>query len=49
MKYFDAGQIGYSRSEAIWAGTIGLMSWASGVATMFAGLTAWRKGYRQVN
>jgi MFS family permease len=34
---------GASKPEAIWAGTIGLLSWAAGVAIVLAALSAWRR------
>jgi MFS family permease len=34
---------GASRPEAIWAGTIGLLPWATGVAIVLAALSVWRR------
>ena len=34
---------GASRPEAIWAGTIGLLPWAAGVAIVLAALSVWRR------
>jgi len=34
---------GASQPEAIWAGTIGLLPWAAGVAIVLAALSAWRR------
>jgi MFS family permease len=34
---------GASKPEAIWAGTIGLLPWASGVAIVLAALSVWRR------
>jgi len=34
---------GASRPEAIWAGTIGLLPWATGVAIVLATLSVWRR------
>jgi hypothetical protein len=34
---------GASKTEAIWAGTIGLLPWAAGMAIVLAALSFWRK------
>jgi hypothetical protein len=34
---------GASKNEAIWAGTIGLLPWAAGMAIVLAALSFWRK------
>jgi hypothetical protein len=34
---------GASRPEAIWAGTIGLLPWAAGIAIVLAALSFWRR------
>jgi hypothetical protein len=34
---------GASKPEAIWAGTIGLLPWATGVAIVLAALSVWRR------
>jgi uncharacterized membrane protein YidH (DUF202 family) len=37
---------GASPPQAIWAGTMGLTLWASGVAWVLVGLSVWRQGRR---
>ena len=34
---------GASKTEAIWAGTIGLLPWAAGIAIVLAALSFWRR------
>jgi hypothetical protein len=34
---------GASKTEAIWAGTIGLLPWAAGIAILLAALSFWRR------